>query len=150
MKKILMLGLVMLTSGCASIISDSNYPVTLQSSPEGAKFEINDMSTGMTLMEGRTPATVTLDASSGFFSGADYTVAFSKDGYHQQTFPLNSSLDGWYVVNILFGGLIGLFIIDPATGAMWSLDNTVTVSLSEKENSDTNVSIINTNKYLYQ
>lgn len=102
----------------------------------------------MTLMEGRTPATVTLDSSSGFFSGADYRVVFSKDGYHQQTFPLNSSLDGWYVANILFGGLIGLFIVDPATGAMWSLDNVVAVSLSEREDADTTVSIINSNHYL--
>jgi len=33
-------------------------------------------------------------------------------------------LDGWYIAgNLLFGGLIGYFIVDPATGAMWTLKN---------------------------
>jgi len=32
------------------------------------------------------------------------------------------SLNGWYFGNIIFGGLIGLLIVDPATGAMYRLD----------------------------
>jgi len=31
-------------------------------------------------------------------------------------------LNGWYIGNLLFGGLIGLLIVDPLTGAMWTLD----------------------------
>lgn len=31
-----------------------------------------------------------------------------------QSFLLESSVDGWYFANILFGGLIGLLIVDPA------------------------------------
>ncbi len=30
-------------------------------------------------------------------------------------------MNGWYIANIIFGGLIGLLIIDPATGAMYTL-----------------------------
>lgn len=30
-------------------------------------------------------------------------------------------MDGWYFGNILFGGLIGFLIVDPATGAMYTL-----------------------------
>ena len=30
-------------TGCASIISDSNYPVTVNSSTDGAKFQITNL-----------------------------------------------------------------------------------------------------------
>lgn len=33
-------------------------------------------------------------------------------------------MDGWYVGNIIFGGLIGLLLVDPITGAMWKLPDT--------------------------
>lgn len=30
-------------------------------------------------------------------------------------------LSGWYLGNVVFGGLIGLLIVDPLTGAMYNL-----------------------------
>ncbi|WP_150910469.1 hypothetical protein [Marinobacter halotolerans] len=136
MKK-LMLSAVVATSvgisGCASIISDSNYPVTINSSPDGASFKVVNIDNGMAVMKGETPATISLGASSGFFSRATYSVEFDKPGYDSQSFVLESSVDGWYFANILFGGLIGLLIVDPATGAMWKLDDTMLISLSKKE-----------------
>jgi hypothetical protein len=30
-------------------------------------------------------------------------------------------LNGWYAGNILIGGIVGLLIVDPATGAMYKL-----------------------------
>jgi hypothetical protein len=35
---------------------------------------------------------------------------------------VDSRINGWYVGNIVFGGLIGWLIVDPLTGAMWALD----------------------------
>jgi len=32
-------------------------------------------------------------------------------------------VNGWYFGNILLGGLIGMLIVDPATGAMYRLDS---------------------------
>ncbi|HEY5968354.1 MAG TPA: hypothetical protein VIU35_10260, partial [Chitinophagaceae bacterium] len=32
-------------------------------------------------------------------------------------------LNGWYFGNLLIGGLIGLLIVDPATGAMYRLES---------------------------
>ncbi len=75
---------------------------------------------------------MTLNASAGFFSGENYTVDLQKDGYSPQTLTVASGLDGWYVGNILFGGLIGLLIIDPATGAMWKLPESTTATLAEE------------------
>jgi hypothetical protein len=35
---------------------------------------------------------------------------------------VDSRINGWYVGNIVFGGLIGWLIVDPLTGAMWTLN----------------------------
>lgn len=136
MKRLILSAVVATTvgiSGCASIISDSSYPVTINSSPDGASFKIVNMKNGMAVMKGETPATISLGASSGYFSRATYSVEFDKPGYDSQSFVLESSVDGWYFANILFGGVIGLLIVDPATGAMWKLDETMLISLSKKE-----------------
>ena len=36
---------------------------------------------------------------------------------------VSSSLNGWYWGNILVGGLIGMLIVDPISGAMYEIDN---------------------------
>jgi hypothetical protein len=46
-----------------------------------------------------------------------------KEGYATQSTEIKSALNGWYIGNILFGGVIGLLIVDPASGTMWTLDN---------------------------
>ncbi len=115
------MALCLMTSGCASIISNSNYPVNFIGE-DGTPFEIKNES-GVKIHKGNTPAVVNLEASNGYFDGAEYTVK-SNDNVSQ----LSSSLDGWYVANILFGGLIGLLIVDPATGAMYKLPESHNVS----------------------
>ncbi|WP_285260151.1 hypothetical protein [Halopseudomonas bauzanensis] len=117
-------------SGCASIISDSHYPVSFTSQPAGATFSVRNES-GVVVHQGVTPGTVTLKAGDGYFSGAHYTVAFSKEGYEGQTNTISPSVDGWYVANILFGGVIGLLIIDPATGAMYKLPESSSAHLTQ-------------------
>lgn len=107
-------------SGCASIVSKSAYPVQITSSPEGATFAIKN-SSGRTIQKGMTPSVVMLDSGAGFFRGETYRVKFEKEGYETSVAEIDTSLDPWYIGNILFGGLIGLLIVDPATGAMWKL-----------------------------
>ena len=36
-------------------------------------------------------------------------------------YPIDTELDAWYFGNILLGGVIGMLIVDPATGAMYKL-----------------------------
>ena len=45
-------------------------------------------------------------------------------------------MDGWYIGNILFGGLIGMLIVDPATGAMYNLPDRVDINLDQDASSD--------------
>lgn len=111
---------VSMVTGCSSIVSKTDYPVVIASKPDQAKFVITNRN-GQGVFSGSTPATVVLKASSGYFKGESYTVVFSHEGYPDQTHTLTSSVDGWYFGNILIGGLIGMLIVDPATGAMYKL-----------------------------
>jgi hypothetical protein len=108
-------------AACASIVSDSKEVVTISSSPIAAQIAIADQS-GVEVYRGTTPATVTLDASAGYFDGQEYTITFSKAGYDPTTVKVDSRINGWYVGNIVFGGFIGWLVVDPLTGAMWALD----------------------------
>lgn len=44
-----------------------------------------------------------------------------------------STVNGWYIGNILFGGVIGLLAVDPATGAMYSFPDSVNATLNVSE-----------------
>ena len=83
--------------------------------------EIEDTRSGTTIMKTRTPFTATLANDSGFFQNASYLVKISKEGYVPREIPLEAGVNGWYFGNIIFGGLLGILIVDPATGAMWKI-----------------------------
>ena len=120
-------------SGCASIVSNSQYPVTINSHPSGAEIQIVD-ETGKVFLKAETPTTVTLAAGNGYFKGKDYTITFIKEGYSSHSASIERGVDGWYLAgNLLFGGLIGWFIVDPATGAMWKLPKEITADLSPQQ-----------------
>lgn len=120
---ILILGAVaLLTSSCASIVSKSSWPIAINSTPSEAKISITDKK-GVEIYNGYTPANIKLKSGSGFFSKARYQIKFTKDGYESKTVPVEFKLNGWYFGNILFGGFIGLLIVDPATGAMYRAEN---------------------------
>lgn len=115
------LATTVLFSSCASIVSKGSYPISINSAPSEAKIVIKDKK-GIEIFSGQTPATLKLKSGSGFFGKARYQVTFSKEGYDAKTVPVEFKLDGWYWGNILLGGLIGMLIIDPATGAMYKLE----------------------------
>lgn len=115
----------MAMSGCASIVSDSKPEVGIYSAPSEAKYSVVN-SKGMIVATGVTPGRVLLESGRGYFKGEDYKVTFQKEGYGDSTVPLKTSVNGWYWGNILFGGLIGMLIVDPLTGAMYTLPDDVT------------------------
>lgn len=117
------------SAGCASIVSDSQYPVSISSNPAGSTVVIKDKR-GMEVHRGTTPTTLVLPAKGGYFQPAEYSLQFEKEGYSPTTHSLSASMDGWYIGNIIFGGLIGFLIVDPATGAMWKLDSPVSATLA--------------------
>jgi len=121
---VIFLTVLLLFSNCASIVTRSSYPLTINSNPSNAEISITNRR-GVEIYSGNTPAVVQLRASDGFFSRAEYQVRFSAPGYEERVVPVTFSLDGWYFGNILLGGVLGMLIIDPATGAMWRIDTDV-------------------------
>ena len=117
---VILMTVVFLFSSCATIVSKSTYPLSINCNPN-ATISITDKN-GREIFLGNTPATVRLKAGAGFFSKAEYQVRFSSSGYDTKIVPVTFKLDGWYFGNILFGGVIGMLIVDPATGAMWKIE----------------------------
>lgn len=127
-----------LLPSCASIVSKTSYPVSINSHPLGANLSIVNKK-GIEVYRGNTPATVILKPASKYMSGEQYLVTFSAPGYDSQTVTISSSLNGWYWGNILFGGLIGWLIVDPLTGAMYKLnDAPINVTLGQTLNTSEN------------
>jgi hypothetical protein len=108
-------------SGCATIIGSTTQPVTIKSVPEGAMISITNRA-GEKIHSGMTPATVTLNRGAGYFKAESYTVKFQKEGYEPREIIVGGHVNGWYFGNIIFGGLIiGMLIVDPLSGAMFTL-----------------------------
>jgi hypothetical protein len=110
-----------LFQGCASILSKSSYPVHIRTQPAGADISITNKK-GVEIFKGKSPATVSLKPGAGYFSRAEYQVKLTMGGYDEKILPVHFKLNGWYFGNLLIGGLLGMLIIDPATGAMWIID----------------------------
>ncbi len=102
-------------TGCASIISRSDWPVTFTSPQPGVDFTVRDEK-GVVRVAAKTPTTATLASGHGWFGRMDYVIE-TEHG----TRTLRPKLNGWYLGNLVFGGLLGLLIVDPATGAMFRL-----------------------------
>jgi hypothetical protein len=105
---------------CASIVSKSKYPVAISSAPAGASVTITDRN-GKEVFSGVAPTTATLKSGAGYFSKAIYKVTFSKPGFDTKEMTLEADINGWYFGNLVFGGLLGLLVVDPATGAMYRI-----------------------------
>lgn len=122
--------LVLSTSGCASIVSNKRYNVPITANSD-AEVEIRNH--GRLVMNVRTPTTIALEPDGGFFVPADYTFTFKRENYPDTVMRRSANLDPWYLGNLLFGGLIGLLIVDPATGAMWKMDESPISDLSTEK-----------------
>ncbi len=107
-------------SGCATIVAKSSQTITVTSVPDAAHVSIVNKS-GAPVHSGTTPITVTLKKGRGYFKPESYTVRFAKEGYQAREVTVRGEVNGWYFGNVIFGGLIGLLAVDPATGAMYTL-----------------------------
>lgn len=111
--------LIVALTGCASIIDGGPKNVSVKSDPSGARVRVYDKK-GVEVASQETPAILSLKRG-GAYSTARYRVVIEKPGYQPAEVTVKSTLNGWYFGNLIFGGLLGLLIIDPLTGAMWTL-----------------------------
>ncbi len=102
------LAITLLSSSCATIVSGSKQKVTFISSPTAASIFINDIEVG------QTPLKTKLKRKQ------DHHIAIKMEGYQTFETKLTKKFNAWYIGNVMLGGFIG-FIIDPITGAMYTL-----------------------------
>ena len=110
MKKVLGLGLIVvliaLLSGCATLFNDKDPAVSFMSNPSAAKVYVNGN------LMGETPVALKLKTDKS------YTIEFRKEGYETKTYFLNNKVGvGWIVLDVL-AGLIPI-VVDAATGAWY-------------------------------
>lgn len=115
-----MLAALTVVSGCASIVHSGPRAIPIASSPPGAKVSIYDRSNKL-VMTNTTPFVAQLPVKFGYFKSQNYRLDFELPGHRPASAYIDSSVSGWYFANIAFGGLIGMLIVDPLTGAMWNL-----------------------------
>lgn len=125
---------VIMFSSCASIIKGGDQVMNIKTDPPQAKCIISNLRSGQEVAHVTTPSATVLKKGDGYFSKGTYKVSCEKEGYEKKDVSLEGNLSGWYVAgNILIGGLIGWFIVDPITGAMWYLEpENVDLTLSKK------------------
>jgi hypothetical protein len=107
-------------SGCATIVHSGPRAISVGSAPVGAKVSIYDRSNTL-VMTNTTPFVAQLSTKYGYFKAQEYRLVFEMPGHATEEVNLTSSVSGWYFANLVFGGVIGMLIVDPITGAMYNL-----------------------------
>lgn len=125
---VLVLAVLVMGSGCASMMSQTYYPVPINSAPAGATVTVRDVY-GQNVFAGTTPTVATLSASAGYFIPARYTFTFEKQGFQPAYAVIEANTDPWYFMNV-FNFFFGAVFIDPVTGAMWELNRSVGANLA--------------------
>jgi hypothetical protein len=120
MTAVVLLGAYGALTGCATIVHSGPRPISVASTPSGAQVSIYDRSNKL-VQTNTTPFVAKLDSRYGYFTGQSYRLVFDMPGHAPTEVKLQSTLSGWYFGNIVFGGLIGMLIVDPLTGAMFNL-----------------------------
>jgi hypothetical protein len=114
------IGVCTALSGCATIVHGGPRPVSVASTPPGATVSIYDRDN--TLVEtNTTPFVAQLPTKYSYFKGQTYRLVFEMPAHERTEVKLEPSLSGWYFGNIVFGGLIGMLVVDPITGSMYNL-----------------------------
>ena len=110
--------LISLFTSCASIVHGPVQAVDFTSQPNGAKITIDGKEYG------QTPKAVELRRK-GRLKGelvtkTEYAVKIEMEGYYPYEVKIKREMDGWFLGNIIFGGIIGI-IIDASNGSMYKL-----------------------------
>lgn len=117
--------LLSLVFNCATIIKGGKQDFSIRTNQKGLKDAKYTLMKGSKEIDsGILPTQTKLATGDGYFSGAEYKIMVEAPGYEPKTQKIETSLRwGWYGLgNLLFGGAIGWFIVDPLTGAMYAID----------------------------
>lgn len=130
MKKLYVVGVLAVTaftSGCASIVSGHNQPLSVESRIKGAQVTgancklSNDKGTWYVA----TPGSTVVNRSFN-----DLAIHCEKDGINPGALAVKSTTKGVAFGNILFGGVIGAGV-DMASGAAYDYPSLITIEMGE-------------------
>jgi S1-C subfamily serine protease len=105
-----------ISGSCASIVTGPSDEVMIRSTPLGAQFITNNG------QNGRTPSQITVSDE------LTLQVQMQLEGYEPATASLPPRMSGWFLGNLLFGGLVGM-AIDYVSGNYMTHDNELMVVL---------------------
>jgi len=113
----MLLAVLLILSGCASIINGTTQEVSISTTPQGATVKTTDNAACI------TPCKLELARKQ------DHILNINKKGYEETNLTLQHVISGAVAGNIILGGLIG-WGIDAASGAQYRLvPETVNVDL---------------------
>lgn len=127
MRRIICVALAALTTGCASIVTGQNQPISVQARAgmtpvSGAECELtNDKGTWFVTSPGSATVTRSYD---------DLHVKCSRDGFEPATTTVKSTTKGMAFGNILVGGIIGA-AVDMGSGAAYDYPSLITVRMTQ-------------------
>ncbi len=108
---------VLMSSGCATVISGRTADVAIDSSPREADVTVVDHQ-GTVVARTITPGQVKLKRGRKWLRPAKYQAVFEKPGYETTHAPIDSKFNPWAIGNLALGGGLGVGV-DLATGAVW-------------------------------
>lgn len=113
----------LLLAGCGTLnLKEKAEEFQLRSVPSNAVVQIIDTKENKIIASGKTPYRVSLPKRQDFFEGKNYQIRFLKEGFVAKNVEVKSEFSGHYGLgNLVSSGPIGWFLVDPGSGAMWTL-----------------------------
>jgi hypothetical protein len=108
LNSILIIIILAISSGCATIIHGTTQDIGITTDPSGAEIVVDGRE------RYKSPIKITMKRKD------DHIVEVSKDGYQKETVNIKSVVSGAVAGNIIAGGLIG-WGIDAASGGQYRL-----------------------------
>jgi hypothetical protein len=120
LKALIMLVAIVNFAACATLFKGTSQEVNFNSNPQKARVIVNGVDMG------ETPLVLKLE------SKKTYAIEFRVEGYKPKTYTISNHIGpGWVILDV-FAGLLGV-IIDAATGAWYSLDQSNVDAILEKQ-----------------
>jgi predicted small secreted protein len=112
MKKLivlLVLAVSIFLNGCATIMTGTSQPISINSNVNGAKVYVDGF------LKGETPLSFDLSTRS------HHTIKIEAEGYSPYVEVVRKKASGWVWGNVFIGGLIGLGV-DMISGGLYVLE----------------------------
>lgn len=117
---LIVMGMAMLSNGCATLEKGTHERVDFTSEPSGADVHVNGD------LMGTTPVTLKLE------SKETYRIDFKKNGYATKRYTItNHIVTKWVVFDVILG--VAPVLVDAITGAWFELDQDRVNAILEKQ-----------------